>query len=227
MHMVRVAPSWWRPIDPHDPQTIARAERLESAVAGALHRTDREPDPDATPELWVSEPWGFAISQEHASAWLHVRLPRWVENKSESGRWPESIREVQVAFEDGLIRVGARLMDDGEQRLLSATIRPSLREDGSLWLKVEQARLGRLPLPSEWILSGALDQMRAAATDTGEDELLPALIEVLASIRPLSEDAIISLGDGRRVRLLGLQAKPGRIEVICQTEIPRRFADRE
>ncbi|MEM9166734.1 MAG: hypothetical protein AAGB48_06885, partial [Planctomycetota bacterium] len=169
--------------------------------------------------------WPVKLSDEGANAWLHDRLPGWLPRLTagsfeavvdEDGAvvgerpvggmaWPESVREVRVLFEDGRCRIGAMVESDGGSRVYTATLAPEVRGDGSLWVRATGVSVGRLGLPA-WLVLGddggwLRGSMPPELLETAEAQ---AVFEKLAGQAPLFEDAVIRLGDGRRVRLLSL-----------------------
>lgn len=212
--------AWWADLDPHDPRQAALAEELENAVGTHLHLA-RETDPAlGAGERWRSERWRVAMRSDDANAWLNTRLEAWLDSLSNgSASLPDEVRQVRVAFERGRIRVGV-LIDDGRaRRVLSATLRPELREDGSLWVSAEAVGVGRLSLPTDWTLGdeGPPDA-RVVPISVWNKPAARNLIEALRGGRPLMEEPVIELLDGRRVRLLSIAARDGRLEVECRTE---------
>jgi hypothetical protein len=114
---------------------------------------------------------------------------------------------------------------DGSTRVLAASVRPEFRADGALWLPGSSVSVGRLSMPASWVVS---DRARASGPAAGAvvpDELarLPKakdLMDALAGRRPAMRSPVLRIGDGRRVRLLGLRAEDGALYVTCQT-LPR------
>ena len=215
-------PTWWVSVDPKDPVVREIAERLENAVVTHLTqaRSARdEGDPDA--------PWTVRISAEHVNAWLNARLPTWMENREDvEFEWPESLQELQIDFRDGLIHVGAKVSaakrvepDTRSGNYFSATIEPQFKPDGSLWMPARRVAIGRLSLPASWMLS---EPEEVAADEKVPDEIadLPETRQVLAAFagrRAVMVDPTIRLGDGRKVRVLGMTAADGKLSITCQT----------
>ena len=173
------------------------------------------------PLAYRSDPWSVAMSEQQANAWLASRLPEWVENSGELTGWPDEVTDLQVDFDAPYLRIGVRVIDkDGRARVLSATLRPELRGDGSLWLEADWVHVGRLSIPADWVLGEA--EARA-------DELLPAGLRDLPESRaffrrlageaPVVERPLWRLPDGRQVRLIALQAGHDKLIVTCRTEL--------
>lgn len=212
--MVREPPLWWRSVDAGDPKTLSVAMAVENGVARELTLV-RPPLEDG-----ASEPWAVRLYAADANAWLNAALPKWMASQADPIVWPEALEELQVHFERGRILVGARLAEGpGGGSVLSATVNPVLREDGSLWLVPETVFVGRLPVPARWLLGGA--EAEASRTLPTELKSIPRageVLEVVAGREPVARDAAISLGDGRQVRLLSLQADGGALLITCRTE---------
>ncbi|MCC6286176.1 MAG: hypothetical protein IT439_12895 [Phycisphaerales bacterium] len=212
--MSRQTPAWWRSLDPRDPQVQALGENIENALVNELHRADRPGVREGN--AWRSETWGFYIAAADANAWLSTRLAAWMENRLEGFDFPDEITEVQAEFNDGFVRLGARLSRGRSRTVISASLRPEIRGDGALWLALERVHIGRLPVPVGWVMGEG--RLRSFA---GDDADLEALLRAFAGRQPLMREPEIELGDGRRVRLLSLAARLGRLEITCRTEFER------
>jgi len=207
--LVRQAPVWWRTTDPSDPATIRAGEEVENGVVNVMYEVRES----------AAAPWTVTLHAADANAWLNTRLSQWLANSDAEFEWPREIENVQVEFDDGLIQVGAQLNGRERVQILSATLRPEFRDDGALWVAAESVWVGRLPIPAGWIAERA----GAIVGDVVPARLLENpdaahLLSALAGERPLDDDPVIDLGDGRRVRLLDLAARRGRLIVQCRTE---------
>lgn len=212
--MARQTPVWWRSLNPDDPQVRALGETIENALVNELHKADRPGERSGA--AWRSEDWGFFVAAGDANAWLSTRLDAWLENRLEGFDFPDEITEVQAEFNDGFVRLGARVTRGDSRTVISARLRPEIRADGSLWLAVDGVHIGRLPVPVGWVLGEG--RLKSFA---GEDADLEELLRAFAGRSPLMREPVIELGDGRRVRLLTLAATRGRLEVTCRTEFER------
>lgn len=211
------APIWWRPVHAADPATVALGVAVENGAGNALYEV--RPGDDAIADRYQSEQWTVSVSAPEANAWLNARLPGWLTSQWDESIWPSEISEMQVEFRDGAIAVGARITVAGRPRYLTATIVPQIREDGSLWLPARWVSVGRLALPGEWVIDHA---------DRRRDQFIPddlrdlpetaALFRAFTGEAPLAADAVVTLGDGRVVRLLAMRPHGGRLELICRTE---------
>lgn len=213
----RQQPDWWCCIDPDDEATLEAAESVEEALASELHRADRafESDPEGPAR---SEPWRFAISSADANAWLNTRLRRWAENQYEQLEWPDQLRQVQVDFKPQLVRLGARVRNEGGEQIFSAELVPQVRDE-ALWLPARWAYVGRLPVPAGLVLDQASQHIGRITTEGNDSQrILATVLAALAGERPMLDRPVIPLGDGRRVRILELTPRAGRLEVTCQTE---------
>lgn len=183
--------------------------------------------------------WPVKLSDDGANAWLQLRLPVWLpkltagefrEVINERGEvvdrvpidglaWPEAVSEVRAAFKDGRFRIGASVGRGADARYFSATLAPEIREDGSLWMRATSVSIGRLTLPA-WLVLGddgglVRGWMPPELRETAEAE---AIFEKLAGLEPVFEDAVIRLGDGRRVRLLSLAVGEASLVAQFRTE---------
>lgn len=213
--LTRLEPAWFDPPPGDDPDVAGLADQLQSALV--TQATAVRPIRDG-----ASEPWGFSVSERDANAWLAALLPRWLANRDRSSL-SAHVRAVQVRFAEGRVEIGARVRSaDGEQ-VVSASVRPAIDGAGALWAPAERVAVGRLPLPMSW---AALQARRAAegmlpadrAADPGAAALINGVLSALDGGRALSVSAAVRLDDGRRVRVLALRPRPGRIEVTCRTE---------
>lgn len=217
--MMKRSPSWWRQVDAADPRTIRDAQDVENGLTTLFH-LERPGDADpGEPGRAVSEEWRFAIRAVDANAWLNTRLPAWLTRREDLSAWPDEIQQIQVDFRDGRIRLGVELDGAGAVRVLSADVHPELREDGSLWLPAELVRIGTLPLPAGLILRGARRQadglVPVSIRDTADSDVL---WEAFLGRAAVARSPTVRLPDGRRVRILGLRAQHGVLEVRCRTE---------
>ena len=180
------------------------------------------------------------VTTEQANAWLNVRLERWLADQTEQGvidfRWPEAVKQVQVSFEDGRIHVGAKVnrpgADPGDRprpQTVGASLRPEFGQDGSLWLTAERIEIGRLPVPAGWVLGSASSagekQMGEVSDELAQLPETQKVIEAFKGERPVISKPVIKLADGRRVRLLSIEPKDGKLVITAQTEVreaPRR-----
>jgi hypothetical protein len=143
------------------------------------------------------------------------------------------VEELQVEFLDQRIHVGARLRssDGSHRRVVTARLAPEFRDNGALWLPAERVGIGQLVVPGRWLLPDA-DDVEALATQAASTEApsdgqvdqlkeLPqarAVLRAFAGDSPVLSNPTIKLGDGRRVRLLALDARDGRLIITCLTE---------
>ncbi len=207
----RKAPRWWRTTDPENPHTIAIGEQVEQGVANVLYEV-RDGD----------TPWSVTVHAADANAWLATRLDAWLANGHPDFDWPDEIRDLQVEFDDGLVIVGLKVVSQDRTQFLSMALEPHVRDDGSLWLIARRIHLGRLPIPAGLLLGSSTEQSSTI------DSLVPAqilrkpevqhLLSALKGDAPLTTNPILSLGDGRTVRLLGVDTRAGILRVECQTQ---------
>ncbi len=232
MTMADAEPRWWSGASVRSIEMADLARRVENGAITHI-TADHQGATDEAVE------WPVKLSDDGANAWLNLRLPVWlprmtaeefVDVRSASGalverrpvggvRWPESVDEVRVAFVDGRFRIGARVRTGEGTRVFGATLAPEVRGDGSLWMKATGVSIGRLSLPAGLVLGadgGALrEHLPASLVDSAEGE---AIFSKLAGEAPMFEDAVIRLGDGRRVRLLSLEVASDSLVAWFRTE---------
>lgn len=217
-------PGWWRDIDPRNEQIAAAALRVENGAATQLTQIRRAADSNQ-----ISDPWTVRISSADANAWLAARLRPWLESQSAEFTWPPELRAVEVRFDGGRIDVGASVGDRtvaaSPVRVITASLRPEFRSSGELWLPAASTSVGRLSVPSSWMLSRAAPAARRAGTKALPDSLqsMPELRDIMSALsgeRPMMRTPVIRIGDGRRVRLLKLEPRDDALYITCQT-LPR------
>lgn len=210
--LAREVPLWWRTVRSNDPKTQESAKNVEDGVWNHLYSKRAGPEDRGGVE------WSVSLRASDANAWLNARFPMWIANQWDAHTWPEELREVQVNFEHDQIHVGIEVrMNDG-RRILSATIHPTIGEDGSLWMPASWVHVGRLGIPARLVLGqgeGALAYLPDHLRDMPETQ---GMLAAFAGEIPMVGDAIVSLGDGRRVRLVSLRAHGGWLEITCRTE---------
>lgn len=238
--LARQMPSWYQTLDPRDPLVIASARRIENAVATALTRIRTTPAASggggsggagsggaATPS---TEMFTLALSATDANAWLAVRLPGWLAHECDPPMdWPSEVSGVRVGFDSGRIHMGAGLAggegghgaeaEAGSPRVLTASVRPQFADNGALWTPATSMGIGRLSMPAGLVLRGT-------GLDTNSPEQMPASVaemsqtkDVIAALRgqrPTLSQPIIRIGDGRRIRLVAIEARDGKLYITCQ-----------
>lgn len=217
MTLADQAPVWWRTVRRDDPKTVARGIEVENRTGNLIYRV--RPADAAIADRYQSEVWTVNLSAAEANAWLNARLPGWLASQWEENVWPSEMSEVQVEFRDGLVAVGALITLGGRQRYLTATIEPQIREDGSLWLPARWVSIGRLAAPGDWVVDYAGRRREQFVPEDLKD--LPetaAMFSAFAGEAPMVQDAVVTLGDGRIVRLLSMTPANGRLELVCRTE---------
>lgn len=233
-------PGWWHDIDPHDKDVAAAALRVENGAATQLTQVRRaEPGSAGALAAGASEPWTIRVSSSDANAWLAARLRPWLESQSSGVRWPDDLRAIEVRFEAGHIDVGASIrphanLDNqknagASEQVLSTTLRPEFRDDGSLWLPATGTSIGRLSVPASWALARAAGGAGGAGgrsagiapdhpgSDPASNPELRDIIGALSGERPAMATPILRIGDGRRVRLLKIEPRDDALYITCQT----------
>lgn len=231
--MLKAAPPWWRQVRVQEQRTREIAQEVENALGTHLHLArEGEKKPDG---MWRSEPWGVSIPSSDANAWLNARLPRWLETVDAGFELPDQIAEVQVEFRDGRVsigvagRLGGRLGGvvasaieeeprDAEEstarRIIWASASPRIDEHGLLSLTLDRVYVGRLPI-SRALLAEIAE--RAGLTQKAGASGGGAWVDLLHG-EAVKVEPLMKLEDGRRVRITGLRAREGRLEVTCVTE---------
>ena len=210
--MARSAPAWWVDINPHSPATIDLADQVQNGALSHLFE-------DRHSELLGAVRWPVKMTDEAANAWLNVKLPDWFAKISDGMQWPDSVEQMRMVFDDGSIRIGARVATESGTRIYSAVLEPELRQDGSLWVRARSVSMGRLNIPAGLVLRGAhADAARYIPESLRGTAEAEALFDKLSGKKPLFEDAEVHLGDGRRVKLLELRVRDGSIIALFETQ---------
>lgn len=213
--LTRRAPRWWNPAITIDP---AAGEAIEMGLMGHLSAV-RAADPALKPgEPWRSTPWSVSLGEDDANAWLNSRMPRWMLNRGKPLVWPAEIASLQVKFEDGVIRLGVQILDGSDSVIAGVSLKPTIRTDGSLWLNSSGLDIGSLPTPA-WAVGTArsayADSIPSALRDLPETR---AFFGALAGSNAIFPNATVRLDGGRRVRVLGVTPKKGRVDLTFRTE---------
>ncbi len=211
-------PAWWRSVNVAASSTQQLAVAFENAVSNQLTQV-RPAAADLEPgERWHSEPWGISIEPREVNAWLNARMPAWLASRGDLREWPPQLEELQVDFDQGLIRVGVQVSTPKGSQIVTAHLRPSVDEHGAMWIPAERLDIGRLPLPARWVLPSAEGWASdAVPSEFGERADLSLMFDVLSGIVS-SEHPVVPLPDGRQVRLLEVHARDGHLELLCRTE---------
>lgn len=181
---------------PEGAAVTEQSETLENAVATQL----------TLPRRSNSGEWYVSLAQEDANAWLATRLKRWCDSRGID--WPRGVSGVQVRFERGYCTFGAVVEFAGAERFVAVDVEPRIGPEGALYVKALGGRVGLMSVP----LGSAL----AALGEMGG-----GLRAKLSGEEALMREPRIKLEDGRVVRMLGVEAYGGRVEVRCRTEVGR------
>lgn len=217
--LTRRAPRWWNTHLVIDP---AAGEAIEMGLMGHLSAV-RPADPTLKPgEAWRSKAWSVSLSEDDANAWLNARLPKWMMNRGKPVAWPIELRSLQVKFEEGSIRLGAQLIEGSDSIIAGVALKPEVHPDGSLWLNSSGLDIGSLPAPA-WAIGAARstygNAIPPAIREMPETEAFFGALEGTNAIFP---NAMIRLDGGRRVRVLGVAPRKGRVDLTFRTEFVGR-----
>ncbi|MBL8963768.1 MAG: hypothetical protein JNK70_06825 [Phycisphaerae bacterium] len=204
-------PPWWTALPPTGPGAAAVGQDLENAVVNHLHATRP-----------AGETWSVSISASDANDWLASRLVKWLASREPSIDWSTLHRSV-VDFRDGRIFIGAKFLPSsgGDGVVVWGVVIPGIDDQGRLWLRADGVNLGRLPLPMRAFTASPRGlAMRAIPGGIGRTAPARDAAEMLDGKRPLASTPILTLADRRKVRLIGIAAREGRLELTCQTQIP-------
>ena len=217
----RAAPSWWLQIRSTSPMVVERAERMEHTTASVISRVRPSASDRGPAEPYRSDPWIVEFDDHEVSAWLAARLPRWIEEQGDLPEWPSEFSEVQVRFEPRMVRLGVRYSEGEGGAVVSADLKPEVRDDGSVWVRTTGVRVGRLPLPPQIVINHARDRAeRLVPEEFVEGGPAAAFFERLLGRDAVAAEPVLRLPDRRRVRLLGIRLSHGKAELLLRTESP-------
>jgi hypothetical protein len=220
-------PEWWRPVDPKDPQVDRAARSIENGISDQIHRVRPATPPASTsgspenPAADHPQTWTIVIKETEANAWLAARLGEWLLNRNEKLAWPSNASQPQVAFDDGVVRLGFEVTDAGKARVISASLAPNIDNTGALWLPLNSLSIGRLPLPGSMVAEAGSSLLESRLPPEMKDNPdTKNFIQALANTRALTDKAIAKLSDGRKVQIVRITPRKGELEVECRT-LPR------
>lgn len=209
-------PSWWASAVEVGPDAPRRADALERGFSAAVHEPGR------------SGAWQVDFSERDANAWLAERLPRWLGNRGVG--WPEGVSTPRVRFDRERITVGVALGGPDRGRVASLSFRVIVLDSGAVLFDGAHARVGMVALPSlpgEGAVRGLVESMDLDPGTTPDGERLDsAIVRAIRGERPVVDEPVLRLEDGRRVRLLEVHAASGRLRLTCVTEPARVASDR-
>lgn len=220
--LTHLPPGWFDPPRGDDPEARRAGESVQGAILTELTAV-RPADPARSADApWASEPWGLALHEDQANAWLATLLPRWLANQ-DWGSAAESVEVAQVRFGRSWVDLALRVRAGDSMRVLSARLGPFVDAEGGLWIPAERLAIGRLPIPVGWA-SGqarrAADRFlpRDSASDPRARDLVARLLAALDGREPITRRPVMPLEDGRAVRLIRLAIRRGRLEAVFRTE---------
>lgn len=209
--LARTAPEWWRSAS--SPDATENALNFENALANAIY--ERRPE---------ASRFALAIKPGDANDWLRERFPAWFAENADAGEpfvWPDAISQPQLHFEaapNGTPRlfIGVQLKQAGG-RVLSVELVPELDDAGALWLRADGFKMGRLTLPKTVVLAQARRALTASPNgDLLQDPAVAQLWQALTGERPVLEDAVLALGDGRSLRLTRVSTDEGQLLLVVE-----------
>lgn len=197
-------PAWWGDrIDTGGIDPMSKALRFENAVATQVSAV--RPARAGGGE-YASEEWSVSLSEADVNSWLSTRLSGWL--ASQGTAWPEGkLTPPFVQLRDGVVVVAVGVIDGESERVVSLECVPAIYKGGGLVLTPHRMYVGRLRVPfsQEWF---------ARLAGGGDREAM----EKFLGERPLADDAVIPVDEARRVRIVKITPRAGRLEVVARTE---------
>ncbi|MGP1345156.1 MAG: hypothetical protein ACTS3F_00625 [Phycisphaerales bacterium] len=195
----RARPLWWIDAAALPQDSAERAAALERGATTALH-TVRDDDQD---------PWGVAMDQDDANAWLRHRLNPWLANRGITA--PPF--EPRVAFAPGELRIGLGMEP---RRIMWAVFDVSFDDgsaapggESSLRLSLRETGVGRVPVPRVFVRRVGEPALRSALGQWVRFEDAGDIILRMPGL---------GLADGRAVRIVDIEFEDQRIIFRCITE---------
>lgn len=129
-------PGWYHPAD-LDAQGMQQARREAAAF------TDLVSD-----QMVERSPFDIVLSDESITKWIAALPSIWPEGHK---RIPPEISDIAVAFDDGVVRIGARYTGSW-QAIINVRIELGVCDNGSkLWIRPVRVYGGSVPLPMSMI----------------------------------------------------------------------------
>ena len=186
-------PSWWAHSDRviiGDADAIADAEQFENAISTQLTQP-RDPNQPR---------WAVAVTEQQANDWLAIRCRQTIETHFGHDAWPSELDRLRVGFVDNQLIVGGRLRHASGSLIVWAKLDLLIDDHGELFTKLKHVRVGTTIVP-KWIVSKLVRRYEA------NNQTLRV------------GSALIDLGDGRRVQLLGVQVNGDQLELALETQL--------
>jgi hypothetical protein len=222
--MVRLGlePTWWPGTDAESKATKVLAQDVESRVLSAASQVrPRAASTDAGAAAAVngyrSDEWALTVSQNEANAWLATSLQAWLASLDRPGL----TLATRVAFVPGGVMVGVRdpsgaystsQASDEDGRTYWAEIKTRVDQVG-VHLRVRRVGIGRIELSA-----ARLRTLAGAVMSKSDDVDRARLNALLAGDELLVAERGFPLADGRRVRVVGVEALAGELRLRMVTE---------
>ncbi len=202
-----MAPAWWPDVVADHRQTATLADRVEYRLVEEAHRV--RPGDDS---------WRLRITDDQVNAWMSSRLPAWLAHAQDL-QWPPQLGTPQVHFVDDAVHVGLDYSDNGRRRYLVAKLQPRV-VDGRLALVLKGVAFGRLSIPGGSVRT-LIETYRDVVPERFlQDPSVQRIIDLLIDEQRI--DPVVTLSDGRRVRLVEIRAAEGDVILRCRTETADR-----
>ena len=182
-------PEWWVP-EPSRPDRVA-AEGFEQRVVNEGHRV-----------RGLDEAWDLVLDEAGANGWLATRLMDWMRSQVPPVSLGEGVRSVRVMFRSGVVYAAAEL---GGGRIVTVGVSPTVDERGRLVMTIRTASVGRLGLPAAWAARALSPGAKRGGPIRFEGDLV------------VVDEPIFKLADGRRVRLVKVEAGEATLVLGCIT----------
>lgn len=194
------APSYWRIVDFSDPQTPKRVATFEQKIDKAFEQ-DHPAD----------EVWELDLQQEEMRDWVAVRMPTWLAERGVVQSLPPWLSQPMIVFEEGKLILAGQVRYGDISQIVSLELKPSTGAGGELEFRMDGIRGGRIPLPRGELLNKLVSKYGSV-----EAAEYAALSEAQSALSKIKLPAI-DVGNGRKVKIVGIDLKSGSVILKCVT----------
>ena len=158
------------------------------------------------------EKWEMKLTQRELNEWLATRLQDWEKNGTlaKDVKLPDELNNPMVAIEDDRFIFAAEVDYEGVQQVVSLEFVPETQPDGSMKLKMDTLRGGRLALPSGPVMDKMVKQY--GSVDAARAEAMAKVKQKMKEI-----ELVIPVDKARHVRVVGVDFEGDQVVLTCET----------
>lgn len=163
------------------------------------------------------EKWVMTLTQRELNEWLATRLKDWEKSGVLAGdvKLPDELSNPMVAIEDDRFIFAAEVDYEGARQVVSLEFVPETQADGSMKLKMDTLRGGRLALPSGPVMDKMVE--RYGSVDAARAEAMAKVKQKMKEI-----ELVIPVDKARNVRVVGVDFDDQQVVLTCETIQRRR-----